>query len=365
MEVRRYAGLEALPRHYDALFQESERESFFNGALWYQALLAAASEPDDELRLYGLEENGSSHPLALLLTSSSPRVRGPCGARLLRGCQNVYTLQFSPLLSAECSDHKRAIYELIGAVAEERPRWDAISFAMMDRDSQVFEYLLAALHDSGMVTEPYFQFGNWYEDIDGRSFDAYLAARGKSAKKTLAWKARRFARRPDSSFEIYTGGEGLERAMAAFKKVYATSWKESERYPGFIDRLMRDCSDRGLLRLGNLYLEDEPVATWFVIVSHGTAIGFKTAYDPKIPSKLSVGGVLTYEVMKYLIDEEKVSRVDFGAGDEAYKVDWMSLRRERWGIMAYNRRTPRGALLAAMMRGRAWARNILRSGPAE
>ncbi len=365
MEVRRYAGLEALPHEYSALFQESEKESFFNGALWYQALVAAASDPDDELRLYGVEEEGSAHPLALLLASSSPRVRGLCGARLLRGCQNVYTLQFSPLVSADCSDRKRAIYELIGALAEERPRWDAISFAMIDRDSQIFEYLLAALDEFGMATEPYFQFGNWYEDIGGRSFDAYLAARGKSAKKTLAWKARRFARRPDSSFEIHTGGGDLDRAMAAFKKVYATSWKEPERYPGFIDRLMQDCSDRGMLRLGNLYLEGEPVATWFIIVSHGTAIGFKTAYDPKVPSNLSVGGVLTYEVMKYLIDEEKVSRVDFGIGDEAYKTQWLSSRRERWGILAYNRHTPRGALLGLLAQGRAFGRRFLRRNAAE
>jgi hypothetical protein len=34
-----------------------------------------------------------------------------------------------------------------------------------------------------------------------------------------------------------------------------------------------------------------------------------------------------------------VAEVDYLIGDDAYKQDWMSHRRERWGIVAYNPRT--------------------------
>ena len=44
---------------------------------------------------------------------------------------------------------------------------------------------------------------------------------------------------------------------------------------------------------------------------------------------------------------DKVKFVDYLSGDDAYKRDWMSHRRERWGILAFNLRTPRGAIAAA------------------
>src|SRR3546814_3377425 len=87
----------------------------------------------------------------------------------------------------------------------------------------------------------------------------------------------------------------------------------------------------------------------------------KTAYVGVVPANLSVGGVLTFKVIQHLIDVDGAEIIDFGIGDEEYKSKWMSRRRERWGIMAYNRRTAKGALLDAVMQRRTWARGTLRS----
>ena len=59
--------------------------------------------------------------------------------------------------------------------------------------------------------------------------------------------------------------------------------------------------------------------------------------------------------------------VDYLSGDDAYKKDWMNLRRERRGIVAFNRRRPGGILAAARHFGgrRLKAlRNRLRPAPA-
>jgi len=55
-----------------------------------------------------------------------------------------------------------------------------------------------------------------------------------------------------------------------------------------------------------------------------------------------------------------VTEVDYLSGDDGYKKDWMSQRRERWGILALNPRTPRGVLaIARHVGGRAVKRVAL------
>ena len=41
-------------------------------------------------------------------------------------------------------------------------------------------------------------------------------------------------------------------------------------------------------------------------------------------------------MLEHALDGDKVSEVDYLTGDDNYKSNWMSHRRERWGIMAFN-----------------------------
>jgi CelD/BcsL family acetyltransferase involved in cellulose biosynthesis len=50
--------------------------------------------------------------------------------------------------------------------------------------------------------------------------------------------------------------------------------------------------------------------------------------------------------MERVIDVDGVCEVDFLSGDDDYKRDWMSHRRERHGIVVFNPRTVWGALAA-------------------
>ena len=47
-------------------------------------------------------------------------------------------------------------------------------------------------------------------------------------------------------------------------------------------------------------------------------------------------------MMAHVIEQDGVSTVDYLTGDDNYKRDWMSTRRERRGIAAYNTGTPPG-----------------------
>ena len=46
----------------------------------------------------------------------------------------------------------------------------------------------------------------------------------------------------------------------------------------------------------------------------------------------SPGSILTQYLMRYAIDTDKVTEIDFLTGNERYKQDWMTVRRERSGI---------------------------------
>ena len=78
----------------------------------------------------------------------------------------------------------------------------------------------------------------------------------------------------------------------------------------------------------------------------GTAYIFKLAYHEDYKG-LSPGTVLTAHMMQRVIEEDGIARIDYLSGDDAYKADWMSVRKEQYGLAAYNPRTPAGLALLA------------------
>jgi CelD/BcsL family acetyltransferase involved in cellulose biosynthesis len=144
-----------------------------------------------------------------------------------------------------------------------------------------------------------------------------------------------------------TGGDGLESAVRAYEKIYNSSWKTPEPFPKFMPGLLRAFAKEGWLRLGVAYVDEEPAAAQVWFLANGVASIYKIAYDQKFKD-LSVGSFLTMHMIRAAIDAEKVQEIDYLTGDDQYKRDWMSQRRERWGILAMNPRTPKGA--AAIVR---------------
>jgi CelD/BcsL family acetyltransferase involved in cellulose biosynthesis len=93
-----------------------------------------------------------------------------------------------------------------------------------------------------------------------------------------------------------------------------------------------------LLRLGVAWLGGKPIAAQLWIVSHGRAEIYKVAYDEGYKA-YAPGTLLTALLMEHVIEVDKVAEVDYLIGDDPYKKTWMSDRRERWGVIAYNPRS--------------------------
>ena len=354
--VETYSDLDTLPADADAVFDEAANASgVFLSKAWFSNLAARGLEPEHRLRIYGVRDRpGAALSLLLPLRHRAGRF----GLRRLEGLANWYSSLYSVLALPGDMQQER-LQRLATALAAERPRWDVLDLHPLDPADPLFQPLLDALGAAGMVTQRYFCFVNWYLDVDGRSYDTYADSLPSKLRSTLKRKGRQLAKSGRAQFEIVTGGGQLEAAIAAYQQVYARSWKSPEPSPDFMPGLMRTCAAQGWLRLGIATVDGVPAAAQLWIVCRGVAAIYKLAYDERYAS-LSIGSLLTEQLMRHVIDIDQVAEVDYLTGDDPYKRDWMSASRERCGIIAFNLRSPRGLAAAAVHLGGGRMKALLR-----
>jgi len=225
-------------------------------------------------------------------------------------------------------------------------KWDLVDLHPLATENESFAALVEALRSAGFLVQTYFCFGNWHLKREGRSFEDYAVSLPSALKNTLRRKRKQLSSAANARVEIVTSVEKLPTAISAYEAVYAASWKIPENHPEFVRGLIRLAAEKGWLRLGVLYIDEVPAAAQIWIVANGTAAIYKLAYDDRF-ARYSVGSILTAELMKYAMDIDHVAQVDYLSGDDEYKRDWMQYRRERWGILAFNRRTANGLIGAA------------------
>jgi hypothetical protein len=339
--VRIFSSFEDLPEETQRLFDNAGADCIFSGMPWFKTFAKFALDPTDSVRVYSANGGDSSSPdEAILPMVHRATDSGFFKARKLSSLSSYYTCLYGPIGN---NFTKRGTDALARGFAEENPRWDEVELKPLDVDAPAFAALVEGLEKAGFVVQTYFCFGNWYLEVKGRSFAQYVETLPSVLRNTLGRKKKKLEKSGRAQIEIVTGGDGLESAIAAYNTVYLASWKESEPYPRFVPELIRNCAALGLLRLGIVRVDGEPAAAQFWIVHNGRALIYKLAYDERF-AELSVGTILTATLMKHVIDIDGVIQVDYLTGDDAYKKDWMSSRRERWGILALNPRTLRGVL---------------------
>jgi hypothetical protein len=354
--VETYPDLHALPADADLVFTEASNASgLFLSRAWFDNLAARGLGAGDRLRIYGLRDQAGA---ALSLLLPLRHTVGRFGLRRLEGLANWYSSLYGVVAVSGESQHGH-LRHLAQSLAAERPRWDVLDLHPLDPADPLFQPLLDALAAAGMATQRYFCFVNWYLEVAGRSYDAYAASLPSKLKSTLKRKGRQLEKSGRAQFDIITGGERLEAAIAAYQVVYARSWKSPEPAPDFLPGLIRTCAAQGWLRLGIARVDGVPAAAQLWIVCRGVAAIYKLAYDERYAS-LSIGSLLTEQLMRHVIDIDKVAEVDYLTGDDAYKRDWMSASRERCGIVAFNLHSPRGLAAAAVHLGGGKIKAVLR-----
>jgi CelD/BcsL family acetyltransferase involved in cellulose biosynthesis len=348
-----YERMQALAPTWDAIFATAEGESIFFSRAWFELLASAALPTAQGVRIYAAESDAGD-PAALLLMGHACN-RGWWSPQVLSALANFYTPLFAPLLAPAATPD--ALRGIIRAIADER-RWDIVDLQPLALEEPTFTALETAFAACGYLTQRYFRFGNWYLKVDGRSFAEYQVTLPAPLRNTLKRKAQRLTASHEVRVTIVTGQEGLDAGIAAYQVVYGSSWKTAEPYGEFVTGLISLAAADGSLRLGTLHVDGQPAAAQLWLVSHGTAAIYKLAHDERFAG-WSVGSQLTLALMRHVLDVDKVQEVDYLTGDDTYKRNWMSHRRERWGLAAFDPRRPRG-LAAALYHfgGRAFKKAL-------
>lgn len=343
LSIHKYTSTSEVPAATAQLFEETARVNVEFSPDWFRNLQETVFPDDRSLSYYVSEMNGQ--PTAILpirLTANGP-------ARQIESLGNYYTSLYSPLLAAKADASDLA--PLLNAASRDAGTAHVMRFSPMDPDSPAYAGLLAALWSAGWVPFRYFCFGNWFLKVTD-SWSSYLGKREGKHRSTIKRMKKKFDA-DGGKLEIVTDLAAVDKAIKAFNDVYALSWKKPEPYPGFIPGLIRWLADKKQLRLCIAWLHAQPVAAQLWTVCHGKAHIFKVAYDEKY-SSYSPGTLVTAHLMEHVIDQDGIQEVDFLIGDDKYKQTWMSHRRERWGIIAYNPRTLWGlVLLIREIAGRA------------
>lgn len=331
LSVDVYRSAHDLPKDVAHLFGEAERRCVQFGAAWLHNIEASVFAGHPGLRYFVLRHD--NQPIAAL-----PLVlEGPGVARRGAALANYYTALFAPAMQPWVRPTQ--LVALLRAVRREAGWLGSLHLAPMDPASFEYKNLLAALRMDGMASFRFFCFGNWYLQPPP-SWQDYLAGRDGKLRSTVRRMTAKLAA-DGGRVEIITEPSELARGLAAYEAVYSLSWKRAEPYPRFIPGLLETCMHRGWLRLGLVWVGERPIAAQIWIVANGRADIYKLAYDEEF-KRLSPGTVLTAALMQRSIDVDRVAEVDYLIGDDAYKKDWMNHRRERWGLIAYNIRTPSG-----------------------
>jgi hypothetical protein len=214
------------------------------------------------------------------------------------------------------------------------PSTNILRFPSMDPDTEMFPALKAALSSNGFMTVEEFGSINWYEPCRGISYAAYVASLTSKTRNLIGRRTRKLEREFNVRCTITDGGEGFDDALSAYRTIYDHSWKIPASYPEFIAGFLEACVEAETLRLGILYVDDEPATAQIWTITNGEATLYKLAYDEKFKN-LSVGSVLTAKIMEHVLDIDKPHTVDFGFGDDPYKKDWTS-RQVTCGAISEN-----------------------------
>ncbi len=319
-----YSHWHQLPDSANQLFKESEQDSLFLSRMWFENITAHAIDDHNSLCLACVIENDTCLAILPLMNHSD-------------GSLSSLSSRFTSLFSLIIISRHREQDGIVNCLAHGLAQLPAkpIHFEPIKADDINMQNLIDCMQTHGLEKYPYFRFHNWVHELTGESFSQYMSSRPSQLRNTVQRKQRKLQREHDYTFKLYVDSN-IEQALDDYKVVYTASWKANEFHTEFTPNLVKQAAQLNWLRLGILYIDQHPIAAqiWFVVYNKANI--YRLVYDEKW-KQYSAGSILTYHLMQHVIDMDIVTVIDFLTGNEHYKRDWMSTRKEFIGVRLIKR----------------------------
>lgn len=333
-----------LPASAADLFADPDGGDLFHSRQWLKQAQASGLRHGDRLELLTLE--GAEGPRALLPALYS-RLYGPHpGARVLHFLQPDEQ-PYEPIIGALGIEAAALAAELAAFFGGAPKAFDVVRASPLDQQSRFTAALVEALRKTGHLLQVYRQPDDHFEDVSGLGFDGYMAARPRPLRESLERYTRLLLQGGRARFYLAMSVGQFADAWGAVRRVIAATPQQGQPEPlQHLQGIMRVAAELGGLRLGLLFLDDQPVNVQFWVVTRGVArcLRFWSGTEQRA---FPLDDMLTQFMALYLIDADHVSELDFGSVRADFAADWAPAARQRIGVVAFNRRTWRGLRGAA------------------
>ena len=349
MKFKCYNNLNQLPKSSISLFDKAEKDSLFFSRQWFENLIATALNNDQKLLLACVVDGDTNDEgdddesandnekrvLAILplVTRDNKEWSSLC---------HLYSSLYSFFLADNCQQDNQQIHQqkILNCLCEglKKLPFDYLTLEPIAEDDHNLNSLQLAMESSGFSCNRHFRFYNWFHRTECQTFVQYMADRPSRVRNTITRKQRKLEREHGYEIRLHTDGD-IEQALADYHDIYKVSWKANEQYEDIVQGFTARATKSGWTRLAILYIEGKPVAAhlWFVV--HRKASIFRLVYNQDW-KHYSPGSILMSYLMEYVIDTDEVEEIDFLTGNDNYKKDWMTERRERWGLTCVKKSGP-------------------------
>jgi CelD/BcsL family acetyltransferase involved in cellulose biosynthesis len=348
MQTESFADVDTLPKGASPLF---EHVPFQSSLAWWRSVQLAALPAGARPHFVLCSEAGSAVALLPLMRTADGR---------LLSMSTPYTVLWQPLAAPGIDPSRLArAGRALGRACRSFPVW---RLEAIDPDWPGLAPLLSGFFRARFVALGYDHFGNWQEDVAGRSWSDYLHDRPGVLRETIRRRQAQADRDAKLRFELACTPDQVRVALPAYAEVYRRSWKQPEPFPDFDAALLPAAAQAGAMRLAVLWHGAEPIAAQYWTVWQATATVLKLAHDEAHRAR-SPGTLLTAWMVRRLLDTEHVETLDFGRGDDPYKQLWATSRRQRIGLVLADPAHPAGLFALARQSAGRLARRLRRSKP--
>jgi CelD/BcsL family acetyltransferase involved in cellulose biosynthesis len=197
------------------------------------------------------------------------------------------------------------------------------------------------------------------------SWESYERGLSRNRRKNLRKRRAQLEELGELCFKVEDGSERLHELLRTALRIEASGWKGKRRTAivsrpetvSFYTDVARWAAERGILRLGFLRLDGEPIAFDFSLEDQRSIYSIKAGYADEHRA-LGPGTELTYRMIRHAFEGEARS-YEFLGDTDAFKQGWCNgYQRERLHLQFFSGSVPAAIDRVVQTRGRPVARKL-------